>query len=194
LAAIPTHCELGTDCPNRIIELDWAVKNNKDFVPTPKHPRRERKKEKKGSVEDWMAKTNTPGPDGEESDYGLSGMEMRMDENTNSISQNHAHHHKLEGSSATEFGAEITNTTSHGNHTIYGRHVTALPGSSLRSCKRLFAIVEDENEHDEDRASETRTPKKVRVTDPKDNLVSEDEVEVEVWREELLPVAMKEAS
>jgi len=190
LTAIPTRCQLGTDCPNRIIELEWAVKNNKDFIPTPKPPRREKKKEKKKrNVEDWSTENNTTGLNGEENDYGLSGMEMQMNEKTNSSSQNHTHHHKLGDSSATEFGVEITNTTSHGSSAI---HAT-VSGSSPRLCKRLYTVVEDENEYD-DRTSEKRTPKKVRVTglEELDSSVSEDEVEVEVWREKILPVALKE--
>ena len=190
LTAIPTRCQLGTDCPNRIIELEWAVKNNKDFIPTPKPPRREKKKEKKKrNVEDWSTENNTTGLNGEENDYGLSGMEMQMNEKMNSSSQNHTHHHKLGDSSATEFGVEITNTTSHGSSAI---HAT-VSGSSPRLCKRLYTVVEDENEYD-DRTSEKRTPKKVKITglEELDSSVSEDEVEVEVWREKILPVALKE--
>jgi len=190
LTAIPTRCQLGTDCPNRIIELEWAVKNNKDFIPTPKPPRREKKEKKKRNVEDRLTENNTAGLDGEENDYGLSGIEMQMNEKTNSSSQNHMHHHELGDSSATEFGVEITNTTSHGSSAI---HAT-VSGSSPRLCKRLYTVVEDENEYDDNRTNEKRTPKKVKITglEELDSSVSEDEVEVEVWREKMLPVTLKE--
>ena len=141
-------------------------------------------------MEDRLTENNTAGLDGEENDYGLSGIEMQMNEKTDSSSQNHMHHHELGDSSATEFGVEITNTTSHGSNAI---HAT-VSGSSPRLCKRLYTVVEDENEYDDNRTSEKRTPKKVKITglEELDSSVSEDEVEVEVWREKMLPVTLKE--
>lgn len=162
------------------------MKNNKDFIPTPKPPRKEKKEKKKRDMEDWTTENDTVGLNGEENDYGLLGMEMQMSEKTNSISQKH----KPGDSSATEFGVEITNTASHGSSAI---HAT-VSGSSPRLCKRLFTIIEDENEHDDHRASENRTPKKAKITglEELDSSVSEDEVEVEVWREKKLPITSKE--
>lgn len=165
------------------------MKNNKDFIPTPKPPRKEKKEKKKRNVEDWMAENITAGLNGEENDYGLSGMEMQMNEKTGSSSQN-THHHKHGDSSATEFGVEITNTASHGGSAI---HAT-VSGSSPRSCKRLYTVVEDENEYDDNITSENRTSKKVKITglEELDSSVSEDEVEVEVWKEKMLPITLKE--
>jgi len=63
---------------NRIIEIEWAVKNDKEFVPTPKRPRKSKKKGKKaeGAMEE------DANDDGEESGSrrggrgGQFGMEL----------------------------------------------------------------------------------------------------------------------
>ena len=52
---------------NRIIEIEWAVKNDKEFVPTPKRPRKAKKK-KGGRVESAMEEDN-----GEESGSRRAG-------------------------------------------------------------------------------------------------------------------------
>lgn len=170
--------QLGTDRPNRIIELDWAVKHNKEFVPTPKPPRKEKKRKgRRGGRKPRNAENNTAAPEDDEN------VGMQMEEDSKPISRNHDHGHKLGSSSATEFGMEITNTTN-GSMTHGG---TVASGSSPRLSKRLFTDVEDDNRDrssGDDRAEgDLRTPtKKAKLADlgDQDSLASEDEVEVEV--------------
>lgn len=96
------------------------------------------------------------------------------------------HDVKLGGSSATEFGTEITNTNSDGNSAL-GRNPA--PESSPRLFKRMFVDVEEGNldQGDEgDGVEIVKTPiKKMKFSGLGDesDMASEDEVEVVVWGE-----------
>ncbi|KAJ3566458.1 hypothetical protein NP233_g6991 [Leucocoprinus birnbaumii] len=188
-AYVPDNIKL----KERIIELEWAVKNNKEFVPTPKPPRKE-KKGKKGSRKGQPTESDSADPNSELNESGRgTDTDILMDEDAKPIARDYDYHHKFGSSSVTEFGMEITNTTSNGSGMAHGGSVIA-SGSSPRLCKRLFADVEDNRDQDGDGVQDARTPKKVKLTDLKasDGLDSEDEVEGEVWQGELQSAPLKE--
>jgi kinesin family protein 22 len=75
---------------NRIIEIEWAVKNNKEYVPSPKPPRKNKnkKKSKNRSVDENDA--------------------MDVDDNCGAGGSGKNHH----SFPTSEFGNEVTNTDS----------------------------------------------------------------------------------
>lgn len=190
-STLPSKSELIVQ--NRIIEIEWAVKNNKEFVPSPKPVRKERKKRgKKASRRDRAIENLTTGLGGDVDENGNDTI-MQVDEFGMKItSRGHGHSHKLGGLSGTEFGLEITNTTSNGNLS------NLASGSSPRLFKRLFVDVEegdldlgDGGDGVEDVRTPVKKPKLADLGSNDDEMASEDEVEVEVWGE-LPPAPVKE--
>ena len=74
---------------NRIIEIEWAVKNEKEYVPSPKPPRKNKSKKK--------SKNRSAGED------------YAMDVDDSGAGGSGKNHHSFPGS---EFGNEVTNTDS----------------------------------------------------------------------------------
>ncbi|KAF9448144.1 kinesin-domain-containing protein [Macrolepiota fuliginosa MF-IS2] len=182
-AYVPDNVKL----KERIIELEWAVKNNKDFVPSPKPPRKEKKKGRKGNRKSRESENVHIIADG---NGNASGVFMQADEDiVKPASGGQACDFKPGGSSATgmEFGMEITNTTYNGNSTL---EEIAASGSSPRLSKRLFVDVEEGNpdrgDGGDDGIEDIQTPpKKMKFGGLGDiyEIASEDEVEEEVWGE-----------
>ncbi|KXN84644.1 Kinesin-like protein KIF22 [Leucoagaricus sp. SymC.cos] len=188
-AYVPDNIKL----KERIIELEWAVKNNKDFVPTPKPPRKEKKKGKKGGSRKEEVSEKEGGiaaPECRENVFEWSGMQVDEDDVVGKPTSRDQDHRKLGSSSVTEFGMEITNTALNGFTTQGGMPES---GSIARLSKRLFVDIGDENRDQGDVTKDLRTPKKARLTDSEEHagMDSEDEVEVEIWRE-LATAPMKE--
>lgn len=165
------------------------MKNNRAFEPSPKPTRKERKRKgRRGSrSRSRMGRGTNDAPplavpediaeeaEEEENELRGFGLGMQVDEIGGSSASG----------TATEFGMEITNTAAIG---------TTASGSSPRKIsKRLFTDVEgaENRDRDDGRANglkDVRTPKKKAklTTDlsESDGMNSEDEVEVEIWKEQ----------
>ncbi|KAF7763860.1 hypothetical protein Agabi119p4_8397 [Agaricus bisporus var. burnettii] len=196
-AYVPDNIKL----KERIIEIEWAVQNNKEFVPSPKPPRRERKKKNKGRGGGRGRKSNGVNPetrssmagvgvgcskeeeeDGGDGETKKNGKGIGGDGPENGLKpsasrgRHHGHgQHKL-GTivETTEFGQEITNAANRGN---------SMPGSFMKVNKRPFGDVEEGDRDLKDGSSRRdglRAPmKKVKLEEESDNggMASEDEVE-----------------
>jgi kinesin family protein 22 len=145
----------GNPMGHRIIEIEWSVENNKEYVPTPKPPRKQRTSKQPRKL---RSKSN-PGQEVDLENKSLAGNDeaMEVDDDNCAAEPSKAATKGQRLIKMAEFGMEVTNT-----------------GSSL--SKRSFADTQEDRKN----ALVTQSPQKRQkrsVRSPVVNDDSEDDTE-----------------